>query len=56
VVALSLLTVVALIGAPHDVATIRLAGVALAWWATAAGFAGLVVALALRPRPASGAD
>jgi len=49
-VALSLLAVGGLLLAPHEPAAVRLGGVALGWWATLAGFGGLLLALALRPR------
>lgn len=49
-VGLALAGVGALLAAPHGLAAIRLAGVALGWWATLAGFGALIVALVLRPR------
>jgi len=51
-VALALVGVGVLLGAPHEAGTIRLGGVALGWWATLAGFGALLLALALRPRAA----
>jgi hypothetical protein len=40
----------ALLGAPHDVAAVRLAGVALAWWAAVAASGLLLLSLTLAPR------
>lgn len=40
-----------LAGSP-ELAALRLAGVALAWWAAGVGFLGLLAALALQPRGA----
>jgi hypothetical protein len=52
-VAIVLLGVGGLLGAPHDAAGIRLGGVALAWWVSLAGFGALLLALALQPRAGS---
>jgi protein-S-isoprenylcysteine O-methyltransferase Ste14 len=52
-VAVVLLGVGGLLSAPHDAAGIRVAGVALAWWATLTGFGVFLLALALQPRARS---
>lgn len=44
-----------LLVAPHELAAVRLAGVALAWWGALVGFLCLLAALALGPG-ARGAD
>jgi len=40
----------ALLAAPHDLAAVRLAGVALAWWAAVAASGLLLLSLTLAPR------
>jgi hypothetical protein len=47
---LPLLAIGGLLAAPPELPAMRLAGVALAWWAAALGFLALLVALALQPR------
>jgi hypothetical protein len=39
-----------LLAAPHELASVRLAGVSLAWWATLAAYGAGLVVLTFRPR------
>jgi hypothetical protein len=52
VAVLPLLVVGWLLGGSRELAAMRLAGVALAWWVAAVGFVALLAAAALQPRAA----